>query len=99
MHGFVFLVGRDVVGGFVLEAVGFEDIFARPFVAAVVVVEVEEGAGVEEFDVMFLYGILSAIAVQIYGKGECLPAICLVAQSASGATTICSWPLPPCALA
>ena len=57
LHGFVFLVGRDVVGGFVLEAVGFEEVFARPLVAAVVVVEVEEGAGVEEFDVVLLYDI------------------------------------------
>ena len=44
---FAFFELRDVVGGFVSQAVGFEDVLGCPLAAAVVVVEVEEGAGVE----------------------------------------------------
>jgi hypothetical protein len=49
------LLGGDVAGRLVFEAVGFEDVVARPLVAAVVVVQVEEGAGVEAVDVVFLW--------------------------------------------
>jgi len=43
----VFLFLRDMVRGFVEETVSLLDVFGRPLVAAVEVVEVEEGAGVE----------------------------------------------------
>jgi hypothetical protein len=49
------LLRRHVAGRLVFEAVGFEDVVARPLVAAVVVVQVEEGAGVEGVDVVFLW--------------------------------------------
>jgi hypothetical protein len=50
------LLGGDVAGRLVFEAVGFEDVVARPLVAAVVVVQVEEGAGIEAVNVVFLWG-------------------------------------------
>jgi hypothetical protein len=49
------LLGWYVAGRLVFEAVGFQDVVARPLVAAVVVVQVEEGAGVEAADVVFLW--------------------------------------------
>lgn len=54
-YGGVFLGRGDGARGFVEQAVGFGDVVARPLVAAVVVVEVEEGAGVEGGDVMLLW--------------------------------------------
>lgn len=47
---------RDVGVGFVEEAVRLHQLVGGPFVAAVVVVDVEEGAGVEGGDVVFLCG-------------------------------------------
>lgn len=45
----------DVLRGRVLETVRFQQVVFGPFVAAVVVVQVEERAGVEGGDVMFLW--------------------------------------------
>ena len=56
----VFLARVDGAGRFVEEAVGFGDVVARPLVAAVVVVQVEEGAGVEGGDVVLLWNAGSA---------------------------------------
>ena len=53
--GDIFAILWDVRGGGVFEAVCFKDVFGRPFVAAVVVVEVEESAGIEGGYVVFLY--------------------------------------------
>jgi hypothetical protein len=55
VDGVFLLLGGDVAGRLVFEAVGFEDVVARPLVAAVVVVQVEERAGVEAVDVVFLW--------------------------------------------
>jgi hypothetical protein len=63
VHGVFFLLRGDVVGRLVFQAVGFEDVVARPLVAAVVVVEVEEGAGVEGGDVVLLWNAGQPIAI------------------------------------
>jgi hypothetical protein len=60
VHGIVFRFRGDGAGGLVFQAVGFEDVVARPLVAAVVVVQVEEGAGVEGGDVVLLWNAGSA---------------------------------------
>jgi hypothetical protein len=63
VHGVFFLLRGDVVGRLVFQAVGFGDVVARPLVAAVVVVEVEEGAGVEGGDVVLLWNAGQPIAI------------------------------------
>lgn len=54
VHSVLLLLRGNVTGRFVLQAVCFEDVVARPLVAAIVVVEVEERTGVERVDVMLL---------------------------------------------
>jgi hypothetical protein len=63
VHGVFFLLRGDVVGRLVFQAVGFGDVVARPLVAAVVVVQVEEGAGVEGGDVVLLWNAGQPIAI------------------------------------
>ena len=59
--------------------------------------KVEEGACVEGLDVMFLCQAMLGGSYEILYEGICVPAMCLVAQSASAAIGTCS--CPPCALA
>jgi hypothetical protein len=61
VHGIFFRFRGDGAGGLVFQAVGFEDVVARPLVAAVVVVQVEEGAGVEGGDMVLLWNAGSAL--------------------------------------
>lgn len=71
------LVGlRDVFGGDVLEAVGFGEVVRSPGVAAVVVVEVEEGARVEGGDVVLFYHV-SGCPVCVGGYNELLVVVAL----------------------
>jgi hypothetical protein len=55
VHSLFFRRSGDGACGLVFQAVGFGDVVARPLVAAVVVVQVEEGAGVEGVDVVLLW--------------------------------------------
>lgn len=59
VYGVFLLLCTDVPRGLVLEAVRLEDVVARPLIAAVIVVEVEERAGVERADVVLLWNGLS----------------------------------------
>lgn len=59
VHGVFLLLCADVPRGLVLEAVCLEDVVARPLVAAVIVMKVEERAGVERADVMLLWNVSS----------------------------------------
>lgn len=59
IYSMLLLLWRDAPGRLVLEAVCFEDVVARPLVGAIVVVEIEERAGVEKVDVMLLWNALS----------------------------------------
>ena len=88
VHGIFFRFGGDGAGGLVFQAVGFEDVVARPLVAAIVVVQVKEGAGVEGSDVVLLWNAVSALRYYYHAIKVvllCLPAMCRVAQFASGA--------------
>jgi len=60
VHSIFLRLGGDGACGLVFQAVGFEDVVARPLVAAVVVVQVEERAGVEGGDVVLLWNAVSA---------------------------------------
>lgn len=64
VHGVLFLLRWDVLSGLILEAVGLEDVVARPLVAAVVVVEIEERASVERIDVVLLWNVVSPLILR-----------------------------------
>lgn len=84
------------------EAIGSSNVLGCPETGVVIVVYAEEVIGVEAGYVMFLYYIVSRYLhccalhrVEIVGKS--IPAMCRVAQSASGGTSTGACSLPPCA--
>ncbi|KAH9874623.1 hypothetical protein IAQ61_003813 [Plenodomus lingam] len=97
-----FLALGDGGRGDVFEAVSAADILGRPEPRALVVVQIEEGRCVEAGKVMLLCIAVSVYLALYQGyMALCrvfIPAICRVAQSASGATSTCGCSVaPPCA--